>query len=221
MNLIKDIMTFAFRGKGKYLWVSCVVLTVVADLASLAPVLGLIAKILISGYFCAIYYQLIQSSATGGNEAPEFPDASDIFGDIISPLLQIIAVAVVSFGPCILYVNVVSPHEVQPLIAYALLGFGVVYFPMAMLAVVVLGRMAGISPHIVFPAIFHGGWVYWLGVGLFVILYILGNVIEAIFGRDLIIGHIIMAMVGSYTFMTQARILGIVYREREDELGWL
>jgi hypothetical protein len=30
-----------------------------------------------------------------------------------------------------------------------------------------------------------------------------------------------MAIVGSYTLMTNARILGVVYRERKEELGWL
>jgi hypothetical protein len=107
------------------------------------------------------------------------------------------------------------------MIAYALLGLGVVYFPMAILAVVILGYTGALSPHIVLPAIFRGGWIYWLGVMLLLLLYFIGAVVEDIFSGQIIIGHLIMAVVGSYTLMTNARILGVVYRERQEELGWL
>jgi hypothetical protein len=30
-----------------------------------------------------------------------------------------------------------------------------------------------------------------------------------------------MSGVGAYVLMTNARMLGVVYREREEELGWL
>jgi hypothetical protein len=107
------------------------------------------------------------------------------------------------------------------MIAYALLGLGVVYFPMAILAVVILGYTGALSPHIVLPALFRGGWIYWLGVMLLLVLYFIGSVVEDIFSGQIIIGHLIMAVVGSYTLMTNARILGVVYRERQEELGWL
>jgi len=53
------------------------------------------------------------------------------------------------------------------------------------------------------------------------VLYFIGSVVEDIFSGQIIIGHLIMAVVGSYTLMTNARILGVVYRERQEELGWL
>ena len=87
MNPLIDIMTFAWRGNGKYILIACVVLSLIADLASLAPFIGGIAYIIISGYFCATYYQLIQSAAIGGKEAPNFPNASNIFEDLIRPML--------------------------------------------------------------------------------------------------------------------------------------
>ena len=221
MNILIDILTFAWRGSGKYVLITCVVLSVIADLAGLAPLFGAIATLLLSGYFCAIYYQLIQSTATGGKEAPEFPDTSNIFEDIIWPMLQILVVAVVSFAPFVGYVIWAGDESANPIIAYGLLGLGVMYFPMAILAVVILGYTGALSPHIVFPAIFSGGWIYWVGVILLLALYFIGAVIEDIFSGQIIIGHLIMAVVGSYTLMTNARILGVVYRERQEELGWL
>lgn len=221
MNILKDILTFAWRGSGKYVLISCVVLSVFADLVAIAPLFGAIASLLLSGYFCAIYYQLIQSTATGGKEAPEFPDTSNIFEDIIWPMLQILVVGIVSFGPVLGYLFWAGDESGSPMIAYALLGLGVVYFPMAILAVVILGYTGALSPHIVFPAIVRGGWMYWVGVILLMVLYFAGSVVEKVFSGQIIVGHLIMAVVGSYTLMTNARILGVVYRERREELGWL
>ena len=36
-----------------------------------------------------------------------------------------------------------------------------------------------------------------------------------------IFGHIVMSIIGIYIMMTNARILGLVYRERQEELAWI
>lgn len=217
--MLKDIFTYAYRGSGKYILICCVVLSVMAEIVSLAPIFGFIASILLSGYFSAVYFQMIQSTATGNDEAPQFPDLANIFEDIIIPMLQIIVVVVVSFAPLLAYAF--GAGDPNSLISWALLGFGVVYFPMAMLAVVVLGRTSVVSPHIVIPAIIRAGWLHWVSVFLLIFLYVMSNIMEKIFSDSLIIGTLVMSAVGSYTLMTQARILGVLYRERQDELGWL
>jgi hypothetical protein len=76
-------------------------------------------------------------------------------------------------------------------------------------------------PHIVLPAIFRGGWIYWAGVVMLLALYFMKSTIDDLFSGSIIIGNLIMAVIGSYTLMTNARILGVVYREREEELGWM
>lgn len=221
MPLLLDILTYAYRGSGKYVLSTCAVLSVVADLAGIAPLVGPVAALLLSGYFCAIYFQLIQSSAIGGKEAPEFPDTSNLFEDIVWPMLQIFVVGLVSFGPFIGYSIWAGGDHLNPLIAYGFLGLGIIYFPMAMLAVVVLGYTGALSPHIVVPSILRGGWLYWIGVLMLALLYIAGSFIEHVFSGQLIIGSLVMAVVGAYSLMTNARILGVVYRERQEKLEWL
>jgi hypothetical protein len=221
MTILKDILTYAYRGSGKYVMIVCVVLSVVAKLAGIAPLVGPIAALLLSAYFCAIYFQMVQSSAIGGKEAPEFPDTANFFEDIIWPMLQILVVCIVSFGPFIWYSIRAGDDHLNPLIGYGILGLGVVYFPMAMLAVVVLGYTGALSPHIVVPAIFRAGWLYWVGVFMLCLLYIAGSFIERALSGSLIIGTLVMSVVSTYTLMTNARILGVVYRERQEELGWL
>jgi hypothetical protein len=221
MRILKDIVTYAYRGSGKYVLILCVVLSLVAKLAGIAPLVGPIAGLLLSAYFCAVYFQMIQSSATGGKEAPEFPDTANFFEDIIWPMLQIFVVGLVSFGPVLGYLTWAGDDGVNALVAYGLLGFGVTYFPMAMLAVVVLGYTGALSPHIVVPAIFRAGWLYWFSVLMLCLLYVAESAIESALSGLFIIKFIILAFVGAYTLMTNARILGIVYRERQEELGWL
>jgi hypothetical protein len=221
MILLKDVLGYAWRGSGKYVLVTCVVLSVIADLAGIAPLIGLPASVLIGGYFCAIYFQLIQSSAVGGKEAPEFPETSSILEDIVWPLVQVTIVAVVSFGPLLAYSIWASDNGFNPLISWGLVFFGVIYFPMAMLAVVVLGYTGALSPHIVLPSIIRGGWLYWGAVLMLASLYGLSGIIDQTLEDQIVVGHLVMAVVSTYTFMTNARLLGVIYRERQDELGWL
>lgn len=221
MNVLKDIITYAWRGSGKYVLLTCVVLSVITKLAEIAPIFGWIAVWLLCGYLCAIYFQMIQSSAVGGKEAPEFPDTSNIFEDIIWPMLQILVVGLVSFGPLIAYAIWAGEDHAHPVIGFALLGFGIVYFPMAMLAVVVLGYTGALSPHIVFPAIFRGGWLYWVGVLMLCLLYFVKGVIGDALEGSFIVGPLVMSVVSTYVMMTNARLLGVVYRERQEDFGWL
>lgn len=220
MYLLKDILTYAYRGSGKYILFICVALSLVSHLVGFAPGIGGIAGFLLSAYFCAIYIQLIQSSATGGKEVPEFPEISNLFEDVIVPMFQILAVAIVSYGPAFA-VLIWGSHPEKLAIAGALVILGTIYFPMAMLAIVILGHMGALSPHIVLPAIFRAGWLYWVGVVIVCTLYFLQKTIADSLSGYFIIGPVIMAVVGTYTLMTNARTLGLVYRERQEQLGWL
>lgn len=221
MSSTIDILTYAYRGSGKSILITCAILSVLAAIAGIAPLFGLIASILFSGYFCAIFYQIIQSSATGGKEAPEFPETSNIIEDMVSPMLQVLAVLIVSFGPYLVYAIFIVADIPDSLFSMVLLGIGIIYFPMAMLALVILGHMGAISPHIVIPSILRGGWIYWIGIFLFCLLYIVEMFIANIMQGNMIAGTIVMAIITSYTLMTNARILGVIYRERQDELNWL
>ena len=69
--------------------------------------------------------------------------------------------------------------------------------------------------------LFRSGWFYWLGVLLLAALYHVGSIIQGMMSGYFIVGHIVMSIVGVYTMMTNARILGLVYRERQEELAWL
>jgi len=221
MNLFLDIFTYAFRGSGKYMFATCALLWLLSYVVRVALLVGMLASVILFGYLCAVYFQLIQSTAAGRDEAPPFIDTSNFMEDIIWPLLQIFVVAVASFLPSIWYSLATDEGARNSVVGHTLLGFGVVYFPMAMLAVVVLGRTAAVSPHIVIPAIVRSGWLYWLAVLLLGLLYFTSGVIEEMLGDRFFILLLLAPILSAYTLMTNARILGIIYRDRQHKLGWL
>lgn len=51
MKILKDILTYAYRGSGKYVLILCVALSLIAKLAGIAPLVGPIAGLLLSAYF--------------------------------------------------------------------------------------------------------------------------------------------------------------------------
>jgi len=222
MNTCLDISTYAFRGNGKYVLIIGAGISILADIVSFAGGLySLISLILLAGYICAVFFDIINSTATGNDEAPDFPEVSNVIEDVFEPLVHMLAASLVSFGPWLAYWHFTDDAAINSSILYGLLGFGVIYFPMAMLAVVILGRLGGMSPHIVIPAIFRGGWLYWFAVLLICLLYFAELKASAIYGDQLILGTFIAAILGMFTIMTSGRILGIVYRDREEELDWL
>jgi len=219
MNFFSDVLSYPVRKSGKYILVMGTIISLLADLASIAPLIGGIASWLFFGYFCAIYFQIIQSSAIGGEEAPEFPESTDFMDDLIWPILQTLFVLLVSFGPLIGYA-VYAPENPNGWIVLGLLTFGAFYAPMAIMAIAVLGYVGAISPHIVFPAIFRAGWLYPAAVGLIVLLYGLVQTGQRFVGHGILAG-LLLEVAAMYCLMANGRALGLIYRKREKELNWL
>lgn len=219
MNLIRDIFTYPFRGSGKSILFFGTALFVGGELMAFAPILGLIANFILFAYFCSVYLQIIESTATGGAEAPEFPDSADLVGDLFVPMLRVVAVIVACYAPALIYLLLADEPGTGVFLAW--LGLGAVYFPMSMLAVGVLGYLGAMSPHIVLPAIFRSGGLYWLAVFLLAFLYLGQWFILGMLSGLWIVGSLVASLLAMYLLMTNGRTLGIVYRERREAMGWI
>lgn len=221
MGILQDIFTYPFRGSGKYMILFGTLLSVAAEIAKFAPLFGVFASLILAAYLTATYFEIIETTATGSDEAPMFPNVTGFWEDVIWPFLKSVIVGLVSFAPLIGYLWATDDSDVQPVILFSLLGFAAVYFPMAMLAVVVLGYLGALSPHIVFPAIFRAGGLYWLAVFLIVLIVMMEMFLGGLMEGWPVIGTVLLAGVGIITMMLNGRTLGIVYRERREEMGWI
>lgn len=218
MSIIRDVFTYPFRGRGVYLFLWGAGIFVASDLLAFAPIIGLIAQILIFAYFCSIYFQIIEHTATGSNEAPEFPDTSDLIEDLWRPMIRVLAVLIVSWAPAVIYLLAVQKVDI---IFYLLNGVALIYFPMAMLGVCVLGYLGALSPHIVLPAILRAGWMYWFAVLLLIALYFGEDLINETIADIPILGYLVAALLGMYLIMANGRVLGTIYRERREAMRWI
>ncbi len=154
MTIVSDALRYPFRGNGKYILLLGAILLILTELASFAPLIGMIAQLIMFGYFCSSYFAIIQTTSTGSDEAPQFPSASDPMEDIIMPALWVVGVALLASAPAIAYFLIGS----TPLTAtaeYGMMAFFALYFPMAMLAVVNCGTLAAALPHVVIISIFR------------------------------------------------------------------
>ncbi|QJE97181.1 hypothetical protein [Luteolibacter luteus] len=197
------------------------ILSALSEWVQFAPMFGVIASLILGAYLIATYFEIIETTATGSNEAPMFPNVSNVWEDLVWPMLKSVIVFFASFAPVLIYTYGVDEAHQQKGLVFALLGFGAIYFPMAMMAVVVLGYLGAISPHIVFPAIIRAGGLYWLAVFLFALLFMFEMFLGGLVAGIPIAGTLIMAAVGIIVMMLNGRILGIIYRERREEMGWI
>jgi hypothetical protein len=220
MNFFTDVLSYPFRGGGKYILGIGTALFAISQVASLAPLIGGVANLLLFGYFCATYFKIIESTAVNDREAPDFPEISSMMDDIVWPVLQILAALTLSFGPFVAYVTYAG-EDLKELITYLLLGFGVFYAPMAILAMVVLGSAWALSPHIVLPAIYRAGGLYLAAIGLLIGLYMSESLISVLLDDLLILKFLILSVVGMYCMMANGRVLGLIFRQRREELNWI
>jgi hypothetical protein len=79
-------------------------------------------------------------------------------------------ILIVSFAPMWSY-RLLAAQRVDLWIVWMLGGVGLLYAPMAVLAVVLLGYVGALSPHIVIPSIFRAGWLYLVAVLLLIVIY--------------------------------------------------
>lgn len=221
MGILQDIFTYPFRGSGKYMLLIGAVLSALSEWVRFAPLFGGIASLVLAAYLTATYFEIIETTATGSDEAPMFPNVSNVWEDLIWPMLKSVIVFLASFAPALIYLFGVDDGDQQAAVTFALLGLGALYFPMAMMAVAVLGYLGAMSPHIVIPAIIRAGGLYWLAVFLFVLIFMFEAFLGGLMDRVPIAGTLMMAMVGIIAMMLNGRILGIIYRERREEMGWI
>lgn len=124
MYTFLDIATYSFRGNGKYVLFFGAIISVLTDIVSFAGgLISLIAAVLLSGYICAVFFDIINSTATGNNEAPDFPDVSNVMEDVFEPFIHVFAVLLVSFGPWLAYWFFSDELLINSAILYSLLGF--------------------------------------------------------------------------------------------------
>jgi hypothetical protein len=215
--MFKDAFTYPFRGSGKIMILIGSIFAVLLKIGSIAPVVGLMASIFAAGYFASFYFDIISATIAGENTCPDWPSLSDFWDDIVIPFIRVIGAVILSFLPLIICIFAIHRESsaFNPAI-WASIAFGCLYFPMAILAIVLFGNLSGALPNIVIRCM-PG---YLLVVAVLVLVFVISNVAEAFASRLFLVGWFLSAAISLYFLMAQARLIGLLYDRHQERIGW-
>lgn len=217
-----DALSYPFRRGGWVVLLLGAIFAGLLDLFSHAPLVGFVVGIFSAGYFGAYFLSIVGTTMNGRDETPPWPGFDSFFDDILSPYFRLIVLFLVSFGPAfVLMAYFDDAEEIIPLlIVLAALIFGIFYFPLAVLATSAYGGLTALSPHIVLPAMFRcmpGYLLYMVEITVpFVLVVIAGDLLTKI----PFAGWILTTVLGLYNLMFQARLIGLIYRQKHAVLDW-
>jgi hypothetical protein len=211
-----DALRYPFAGaaRGQLIFGACM-FGVLTWLRGLSFFLGP----LIAGYLFAYVELVILSTVKGKDEPAGFPDFVTVGESMFAPLLRMVLLLLLSFGPGLLAWNLLP--GAGALLGGLLLLAGLAYFPMTLLAVSVLDSIDGYDPRRIFRSIGVVPHQYALAATLFMIVFalVLGSGFAPI---DVpYVGSFLRGAL-TFTLATIAgRVLGLTYRRYAKELGWI
>jgi len=177
---------------------------------------SIIIKFVIGLYLFWYICECIRDSALGGLRAPETLSSSPGFGDMLSHVLNIVACYGLFWAPLTFYFAYTRNTDV---IYWLLLGYGAIFFPMALLAITMFDSPSGLNPLLLLSSIFSTFFQYCGFVVIFYGIVWLLTIVNSIlstspFWRNL------ADLFCIYVFMVTAHLLGRFYWKYQDKLYW-
>ena len=220
--MIGDAIIFPFQRSGWPILICGTLLSVLIDILSFIPLVGIIVALFGAGFFSSYYIDIVGFTMTHNDEVPDWPSLTDFWNDIITPFFRICGLIVLSFWPVVLVpflVGTESPQFTPVLIG--VIALGCLYFPMAVIALQAFGTLGGAMPYVVIPAVIRAMPEYFLGVVALVMVFVGCTLVEILTAEIPVAGWVLTPLIGLYGLMCQARLIGLIYRRYEDKIGWL
>ncbi|MHC4212062.1 MAG: hypothetical protein ACYSWP_01690 [Planctomycetota bacterium] len=196
-------------------WILPIVLSLIARILPIPIVWGLIGLIIVA-YMYYYFMECIRDSAKGGIRAPEnigeFPDMSDV----VSQAMEIVACAVIFWGPVVFYFTFTQKEDT---IFWLLLGYGVFFFPMGLLALAMFNSTSAFNPLVWIGSIFSTFFQY-TGLVLFfcTLVWLMGKIVSS-FGQSRLFAYLFAAAF-IYLTMVMVHLLGRFYYMNAKKLNW-
>lgn len=195
-------------------------------------ILGLIVKITIAYSYMYWYFsECISDSAAGGVRAPETIGNMSGLGEMIWQLLRLFACYAFFLGPVTFYRGYTFFYEIEinSIVFWSLLTYGVFFFPIGILAVVMFDSVNGLNPILLIRSIFstlvkYCGLVI-LFYGLGILFFILRAIVLSILPRSGIISYIFFTYICFHVFSVYAllilgHLIGRFYWRYQEKLNW-
>lgn len=228
---------FPLKGDGLILIVVGALLLMLLDAVKYVAKFGLMygwfatgfLTVLGVGYLTAYLRRILNSTAMGDNEMPEWPEISDYSNDIVSPFRQLVLTILFCFLPAIglaIYAAYSAAEGDTSWMGWGSLAsiiLGAIYFPMAFMAVAMFDSVAAVNPLLIVPSIMKVLKEYVL-VMILVGMVMFLNWLSKNHLKDIIplplVPTVLAGLLQLYLLIVVMRMLGLLYREKQSELAW-
>ncbi|MFH0953246.1 MAG: hypothetical protein V1873_02840 [Verrucomicrobiota bacterium] len=213
---------YPFKGAGAILLITGALFFWFLKFASFS-MFAIFTALFASGYLSAYMLRIINATADGNEELPDWPSFTDLWQDVVQPYFLILGVNLFCFSPAILYFIVSMYYKVMnPWIFLVLLGLGVFYLPMGLLGAAIFDSTAGLNPRRIVPSIFKTFGAYLVACAVMAVVAVLRIVAVKLLPLIPVpvVGSVIEGILSFYFLAVEMRILGLLYRTHEKKLGW-
>ncbi len=216
---------YPFKGSGIVLLIVATGCLAVLEFLSGLPFVWLL-QVFFGGYLCAYYINVIGSSAGGEEELPDWPDFTNLWDDILRPILLFAAAFLVSLAPLIIYVQrnlwalLHGEQELPQSVVYFSMAWFLAYLPMSLLAVALFDSLKALNPITIIGAIVKIPLRYLQACVLFFLVYYVNTSLAEYLDAIAVVGLVIRVFFSLYMTMVGMRILGLIYHANAKKLGW-
>ncbi len=219
---IPAAFVFPFRRNGLILLGSGAVFFVLLNfLTGMAGIVGIGLGLFCVGYLFSFLKSIIAATAIGEDEMPAWPDYEGWVQSGFLPFLEMFGLLLCCLGPFLLYSRMADAPETW--IEIVLLAGGLVYLPMALLALGIYDNILAINPMVVAVSIARAPLAYLAACG------VLGLLAASVAAADYwirrnanvpILASVVDEFLSLYTLSVMARLMGQFYHTKKDALKW-
>lgn len=193
--------------------------------------LGWILRIIIVLYMFWYFCECIRDSAYGGLRAPATFDIRPSLGQMLWGYLGLLASYLLLFGPVTFYRahTELSQIETNAVIFWSLQTYGIFFFPMAILAVVMFESVMGLNPALIIRSItatflpYCGLVVLFYGLGVMFVIGVMrlvpaggasGSILSVLLTSILVLAGFL------WLLLVAGHLLGRFYWRYQEKLNW-
>ncbi|MBA7474838.1 hypothetical protein ES707_10196 [subsurface metagenome] len=192
---------------------------------------GWIVQIIMSLYLYWYFCECIRDSAAGGLRAPETIGSMAALGEMFWQYLGLFACYIFFLAPVTFYHGwtYYTNNEINGVIFWSLLTYGVFFFPMGLLAVVMFDSVRGLNPVLIIRSItstflqYFGLVILFYGLGILFVIIMMGSVLSGVAVGPIVslVLTFIFNLVGFiWLLLIAGHLLGRFYWRYQDKLYW-
>jgi len=194
--------------------------------------LGWIVNVIISLYMYWYFCECIRDSAAGGLRAPETIGSMAALGEMFWQYLRLFACYIFFLAPVTFYHGwtYYTNNEINGVIFWSLLTYGVFFFPMGLLAVVMFDSVQGLNPVLLIRSIistlfqYCGLVILFYGLAVLLVIGRMGSVLATVRTGSTLLGpllvYILIFAVYIWLLLVAGHLLGRFYWRYQEKLNW-